>query len=93
MNREGYRTPTEDAAIARETAREKLRAKYGVREGDVIRMELQEGFDNTIMKPKKAICRVKVVEIHKNLIVIQRPYPADYNESFTWWDFERRRRD
>jgi hypothetical protein len=88
MNREGYRTPTEDAAINRETTREKLRAKYGVREGDRIRMRLKMGVDELL---KERIMRVKVVDIHKYHITIERP--AGYKESFGWDEFERRRID
>ena len=88
MNREGYKTPTEDAAIKRETMREKLRAKYGVREGEMIRMRLKLGVEELA---KEGIVRVKVVGINKHHITIERP--AGYKESIDWWDFERRRID
>lgn len=86
-----YKTPTEDAAIARETAREKLRKKHGVREGDMVLMKLKVRHDAFSDSTKEAMLRVKVVDIHRYFIVIRRP--AGYNESFDWDEFERRRRD
>ena len=88
MNREGYRTPTEDEAIKRETTREKLRKKYGVREGDRIRMKLKIGVEELA---KEKIIRVKVVDIHKYHITIERP--AGYRDSIPWDEFEKRRCD
>lgn len=88
MNKEGYKTPTEDAAIARETAREKLRAKYNVREGEMIRMRLKVSADE---KAREGIMRVRVVEIHKHHITIERS--GGCKESIIWWDFERLRID
>ena len=88
MNREGYKTPTEDEAIKRETAREKLRAKHGIREGDRIRMKLKMGVEEL---SKERIMRVKVVDIHKYHITIERP--AGYRDSIPWDEFEERRID
>ena len=88
-----YKTPTEDAAIARETAREKLRAKYGIREGDVIRMKIDTNTGSCSGDVKQVIKRVRVVEIEPHNITVRLPYPSDYNTSFDWWSFERRRID
>lgn len=88
-----YKTPTEDAAIARETVREKLRKKYDVREGDVIRMKIDTNTGSCSGDEKKVIKRVRVVEIEPHNITVRIPHPSDYNMSFGWWDFERRRLD
>lgn len=88
MNKEGYRCPTEDAAVGNETVREKLRRKYHVREGDVIKMKIEmykrAGSEERVEK----VTKVRVKEIHRNFITVIRP--DDMIESFQWWDFQRR---
>lgn len=88
MNKEGYRCPTEDAAVGNETVREKLRKKYHVREGDVIKMKIKmykrAGSEERVEK----VTKVRVKEIHKHFITVIRP--DNMIESFQWWDFQRR---
>lgn len=90
MNREGYRTPTEDVAIARETRREKLRERYGIREGDMVRMMLPVRKSLTEESTYESVLNVRVKEIHEYLITVVRP--GGTIESFQWRDFEKRRR-
>lgn len=90
MNHEGYKTPTEDAAVGRETKREKLRRKYNVREGDAINMkiEISQGTDSEAVVT--GIVKVRVKEIHEHFITVIRP--SGIIESFQWQDFKRRRK-
>lgn len=89
MNKEGYRTPTEDKAIGNETRREKLRKKYKIREGDIIKMKIEIRPDKAKEETETKKVRVRIKEIHTHLVTVE--YPWGVIESFTWWDFERRR--
>lgn len=88
MNREGYKTPTEDIAIGREAKREKVRKLYKVREGDKVKMQLE--VSDKFYGTKKVVRTVQVVSIHTDYITVDC---GKYTESFQWWDFEKRRRD
>ena len=85
-NGEGYKTPTQDMAIGRETAREKLRRKYGIREGDIVIIAINVSEDGK--KDKKKI-RVKVKGIYKHFVVLQ--WPGGYLQDMLWMDFEQAR--
>lgn len=84
MNKEGYKTPTEDAAIGRESMREKLRQQYNIREGDLVLIAIEVWEDKMHVKQ---IIRVKVIEIHKYFVTLQMP--AGYMQSMYWADFGR----
>lgn len=89
MNREGYKTPTEDVAIGNETIRERLREKYHIREGDAIKMLLdtQRGaLEGTV----KEVTQVRIKAIHKHFVTVIRS--NGLIESFQWWDFSNRRK-
>lgn len=88
MNKEGYHCPTEEAAVGHEAMREKLRRKYHIREGDVIRMKIEMHTDPASDERKKKVAKVRVKEIHKHFITVIRP--DNMIESFRWWDFEQR---
>ena len=88
MNKEGYRCPTEDTAVGNETVREKLRKKYHVREGDVIKMKIKIYKGAGSEEREEKVTKVRVKEIHKHLITVIRS--DNMIESFQWWDFERR---
>lgn len=85
-NGEGYKTPTEDMAIGRETTREKLRRKYDIREGDVITLVIK---DTENGRPAKKKTRVRVKEIHKYFVTLETQ--AGYLRSMLWADFEQSR--
>ena len=74
--------------MGNETMREKLRKKYHVREGDMIKMKIKmykgAGSEERVEK----VTKVRVKEIHRNFITIIRP--DNMIENFQWWDFERR---
>lgn len=89
LNKEGYRTPTKDKAIGNETRREKLRKKYRIREGDIIKMKIEIRTDKAKEETVTKKVRARIKEIHTHLITVE--YPWGGIESFTWWDFERRR--
>lgn len=86
MNKEGYKTPTEDMTIDRETTREKLRQQYGIREGDLVLIAIEVWEDKM---HAKQIIRVKVKEIHKYFVTLQMP--AGYMQSMYWSDFGQAR--
>lgn len=82
MNKEGYKTPTEDIAISRETLREKLRRQYGIKEGNELTIAIEVTRDGKMERQK---VRVKVKEIHKYFVTLQMP--AGYCKSMMWDDF------
>ena len=84
MNKEGYKTPTEDAAIGRESMRERLRQQYGIKEGDLVLITIDIREDKYI---SKQTVRAKVIEIHKYFVTLQMP--AGYLRSMHWPDFGR----
>lgn len=90
MNQEGIRTPTEDAAVARETRREKLRKKYHIKEGDVVQMEIDAPKGLASEAETKVISKVRIKEIHECFVTIIRP--SGLLESYQWWDFTRRKK-
>ena len=89
MNKEGYKTPTEDAAVDNESVREQLRKKYHIREGDAVKMVVNTR-KAAIEGEVKEVLRVRIKEIHKHFVTVIRP--NGIVESFQWWDFERRRK-
>lgn len=88
MNKEGYHCPTEEAAVGNETVREKLRKKYHIREGDVIKMKIEVYKGAGSEERVKRVVKVRVKEIHKHFITVIRP--DNMIESFQWWDFQNR---
>lgn len=86
MNKEGYKAPTEDAAIGRESMRERLRQQYGIKEGDLVLVTIDIREDKYI---QKQAVRVKVIEIHKHFVTLQMP--AGYMQSMYWSDFGQAR--
>ena len=88
MNKEGYKTPTEDAAIGRESMRERLRQQYGIREGNLVLITIDIREDKYI---SKQTVRVKVIEIHKHFVTLQMP--AGYLRSMHWPDFRQAKAD
>ena len=84
MNKEGYKTPTEDIEISRETLREKLRRQYDTKEGNVLTIAIEVTRDG---KTERRKVQVKVKEIHKYFITLQMP--AGYCRSMMWDDFRK----
>lgn len=89
MNKSRCKDPVAERAIAHETKRERLREKHKVKEGDVIKMFLPVR-DNANERTENKTVKVRIREIHTNLITVI--LPSGLIESFTWWEFEQRRR-
>lgn len=89
MNKSGCKDPVAERAISHETKRERLRKKHKVKEGDIIKMFLPVR-DKVNERTEDKIVKVRIREIHTNIITVI--LPSGLIESFTWWEFERRRR-
>lgn len=89
MNKSGCKDPVAERAISHETKRERLRKKHKVKEGDVIKMFLPVR-DNANERTENKTVKVKIREIHINIVTVM--LPSGIVESFTWWEFEQRRR-
>ena len=90
MNKEGYKTPTEDVAIGNESKREKIRKRYHIREGDIIKMRIEGKSDPGSEAVITKIVRVRIKGIYTHHVTVQ--LPSGVVENFQWWDFEQRRR-
>ena len=89
MNKSGRKDPVAERAISHETKRERLRKKHKVKEGEVIRMFLPVR-DNANERTENKTVKVRIREIHTNILTVI--LPSGLMESFTWWEFEQRRR-
>lgn len=89
MNKSGCKDPAAERAISHETKRERLRKKHKVKEGDVIKMFLPVR-DKANERTEDKIVKVRIREIDTNIITAI--LPSGLIESFTWWEFEQRRR-
>lgn len=89
MNKSGCKDPVAERAISHETKRERLRKKHKVKEGDIIKMFLPVR-DNANERIGDKIVKVRIREIHTNIITVI--LPSGLIESFTWWEFEQKRR-
>ncbi len=89
MNKSGCKDPVAERAISHETKRERLRKKYKVKEGDVIKMFLPVR-DNANERTENKTVKVRIREIHTNIVAVI--LPSGLIESFTWWEFEQKRR-
>lgn len=89
MNKSGCKDPAVERAISHEIKRERLRKKYKVKEGDVIKMFLLVR-DKANERIEDKIVKVRIREIHTNIITVI--LPSGLLENFTWWEFEQRRR-
>lgn len=89
MNKSGCKDPAVERAISHEIKRKRLRKKYKVKEGDVIKMFLLVR-DKANERIEDKIVKVRIREIHTNIITVI--LPSGLLENFTWWEFEQRRR-
>lgn len=89
MNKSGCKDPVAETAVHNETERERLRRKYKIHEGDVIRMRLPTQ-DEERKGPVYKIVPVRIEEIHTHLVTVI--LPSGLLESFTWWQIRQQRR-
>lgn len=88
MNKSGCKDPVAERAISHETKRERLRKKYKVKEGDVIKIFLPVR-DNERTENKTV--KVRIREIHTNIITVI--LPSGLLENFTWWNLNKEEGD
>lgn len=86
----GMHKKSEDAAVGIEIEKERLRKKYQIHEGDVVRMILSTR-RGALESEREEMAAVRVKEIHRYFVTIIRP--NGIVESFGWQDFSRRRKD
>lgn len=88
--KEVYKDPTAQRAIGNVTKIEKLRKQHRIREGDVVRMnvEMQQELPTKKTFTKKVDVRIKEIHTHFVTVIL----PSGLLESFRWWEFEKRRR-
>ena len=89
MNKSGCKDPVAETAVHNETEREHLRRKYKIHEGDVIKMRLPTR-DEEQRGPVYKIVPVRIKEIHTHPVTLI--LPSGLLESFTWWQFNQKRR-